>query len=97
MLRIPRAIYCVRIPLVINEWNSDISIILIILSLIMILLKISVHSPSETTIIFSVVGILLALQVVVISILFQIKEDIGNLKEFKRQTIVKINEFENRF
>ena len=76
---------------------SIISIILIILSLIMILLKISVHSPSETTIIFSVVGILLALQVVVISILFQIKEDIGNLKEFKRQTIVKINEFENRF
>ncbi len=73
-----------------------IAVILIIASGWMLILKLAGHSPSETTIMFSVIGILLTLQVVVISILFQIKEDIGSFKEFKRQTIEKIRKIENR-
>lgn len=56
------------------------------------------NSPTETTILLSVLSILVALQVVIIGVLFQIKEDVGTLKEFKRQminfrdqTISKIN------
>ncbi len=62
----------------------------------MIIIKLLGHSPDETTITFSIMGILIALQVVVISILFQIKEDVGSLKEFKRQTIEKIKGIENK-
>ncbi len=63
-----------------------ITILLAIVSIYLILDKLFGHSPTEETIILSVIGILLTLQVVVITILFQIKEDLGNLKEFKRQT-----------
>ena len=73
---------------------TTIVIILAFVSIILLLIKLTGHSPSENTIIISVVGILVALQVVVISILFEIKEDIGNLKEFKRQTISKVKEIE---
>lgn len=65
----------------------------------MLIIKLLEHSPTETTILFSVVGILAALQVMIIGILFQIKGDVGNLKgnigelkEFKRQTVDKIGE-----
>lgn len=76
-------------------------IILSILTIIMILLKITGHSPTETTIIFSVIGILVTLQAMIIGILFNIKGDLGNIKgnigefkEFKRQTIGKIKALE---
>ena len=69
-----------------------ISLILAIISIILILAKLFGNSPTENTILLSVTGILVSLQVVIVSILFQIKEDIGNLKEFKRQTISKIKE-----
>lgn len=71
-------------------------IITIILSIILISIKLFGNSPTEDTILLSVTGILVALQVVIISILFQVKEDVGNLKEFKRQTISKIKEMNNK-
>ncbi|MBU3912709.1 MAG: hypothetical protein KKB21_01230 [Nanoarchaeota archaeon] len=73
-----------------------ISIILVVTSIIMISLKLSGHSPTETSIIFSVIGILMALQIVIITILFQLKEDIGCFKEFRRQTIDKIKEVKQK-
>jgi len=71
-------------------------IILSIYVIILLLIKIFGHSPSEITIISWVVGILLSLQIVIITILFKIKEDIGGIKEFKRQTIRKIKDIEDR-
>lgn len=82
---------------------SIIVIILPIITIVMLIIKLLGHSPTETTILFSVVGILAALQVVIIGILLQIKGDgrnlkgnIGELKEFKRQTIEKIKEIERK-
>ena len=63
----------------------------------MIITKLLGHSPTDTTIIFSILGILVALQVIIISVLFQIKGEVGELKEFKRQTISKINKIEEKF
>ena len=73
-----------------------IAIVLAIISIILILIKLFGYSPTENTILLSVTGILVALQVVIISILFQLKGDVGELKEFKRQTIGKIKEIENK-
>ena len=72
-----------------------ITILLATVTAIFILLKLTGHSPTETTIIFSIIGVLITLQVVIISVLFQIKEDLGSLKEFKRETIHKIKNIEN--
>lgn len=61
------------------------------------------YSPTEAAMTFSVAGILTALQIIIISVLFQIKGDVGSLKEFKResvefkrQTIDKIKEIESK-
>lgn len=66
------------------------TIIVITLALItiyMIVLKLTGHSPTEITITYSILGILVAFQVLIAGILFQIKGDVGILKEFRRQNI----------
>jgi len=66
-------------------------------------MKLFGYSPTETTIMISVIGMLATLQAIIITVLFQIKEDIGGIKEFQRgsiefqkQTIEKIKDIENK-
>lgn len=61
------------------------SIIFIIISTILVLWQLFGNSPSDIMVIFSALGIVVTLEGIVISVLFQIKEDFGGLKEFKRQ------------
>ncbi|MAG02515.1 hypothetical protein CMI42_04200 [Candidatus Pacearchaeota archaeon] len=63
------------------------SIGLMIITIWMILQKLLGHSPTEISIMFSVIGILVSLQIVIISILFSLKGDVGELREFKRQSL----------
>lgn len=72
--------------------SSLVAIVLILITVWMILLKIFGHSPSDANVIFSVIGILVVLQIMVINVLFNIKGDVGGLKEFRKHTISKINE-----
>ena len=65
-------------------------ILFIILSLItisMLLLKITGHSPDALTIISWVTGIILTFQVLIITILFQLRGEVSELKEFKRNQL----------
>jgi len=81
-------------------------ILFLILSLItiwMLILKITGHSPDITTIIAWVVGIILTFQILIITILFQVKGDLGEIKEFKRnqlnfnkQTIETVKAIKNK-
>lgn len=80
-----------------------IAIFLLLISILMIILKLLGNSPTEINMTFSIMGILIALQVIIISTLFQIKGDIGELKEFKihslefqKQTIERIKEIKTR-
>lgn len=73
-----------------------ITIILAIATIIMILMKLLGYSPTETTIMLSVMGMLATLQAIIITALFQIKGDVGSLKEFQRQTVDKIKQIENK-
>jgi len=71
-------------------------LILATIAIWMLVLKITDHSPDAITIVSWVVGVILTFQILVITILLQIKEDLGNLKEFKRQTINKINKLDKK-
>ena len=77
--------------------SAIMAIIMMIIASILILIKIFGSSPTDITVIFSVAGFIMAFLIMIISILLGIKEDIGGLKEFKYQTINKINEIENKF
>ena len=68
----------------------------LIITIALILIKLFGNSPSEITVLLSFIGFLTALQILVISILVGIKEDVGILKEFRSQTVNKINDIENK-
>ncbi len=78
-----------------------ITVVLILFVLWMLIQKLTGHSPTEITILLWAIGILATLQVLVITILFQIKGELGSTKEkmgglleFRRQTIEKLKEME---
>ena len=78
-------------------------IIFIIISIVLILIKLFGSSPSEITILFTVLSILVGLQVVIIGAIFRIMEnmgklkaDVSGLKEFKQQTIDRIKKIEGK-
>lgn len=80
------------------------AIILMIITIVMILMDLFGYGPTETVITFSALGILATLLAIIISVLFQIKGDIGSLIEFRRhtiefekQTIDKIKEIDIKF
>ncbi|MBA7524777.1 hypothetical protein ES705_16919 [subsurface metagenome] len=83
-------------------WNiitlifAIITIILLLITIILIFIKILGQSPTDVKILYSTIGFLIALQIVIITILFQIKENVGELKEFKRQTISEIKEIKTK-
>lgn len=76
--------------------SALVAIIMIIITSILILIRLFGNSPSETTIFFSGLAILVSFQILIISILLQMKEDIGSLKEFRNQTIHKIQELDRK-
>ncbi len=74
-----------------------------IILIIMLVMKLTEHSPTELTVIMWIAGIMFTLLFMIIMILFQIKGDVGGLKEFRRQmiefqrqTISKIEEMKNK-
>lgn len=69
-------------------------VVLLLLTMWMVLQKLLGHSPTEITILLWMSGVLVSLQVLVLTILFQMKGDLGELKEFKRQTIEKVKNLE---
>ena len=69
---------------------------MIIISSILVLIKIFGNSSTDTVVVFSVAGFIMAFLVMIIGVLVGIKEDIGVLKEFKNQTINKISEIEDK-
>ena len=61
-------------------------------------MKLTVHSPTSFEVLSWSVGMVLALEVVIVSVLFPIKTSLGKLEEFKKntkdfqkQTIMEIN------
>jgi len=71
------------------------TILIIIMSIgliIMLLLKLTDHSPTEITLLSTGFSILAGVLLMLATILFNMKEDIGGLKEFRKHTIQKINE-----
>ena len=73
---------------------SIMAIIFIILTIILILWQLFGNSPTDIMIILSIIGIFMTFQGIIIGVLFQIKGDMGELKEFKRQTIERIKKIE---
>ncbi|NQV08994.1 hypothetical protein HQ529_04040 [Candidatus Woesearchaeota archaeon] len=84
----------------INEYIVKIftflTIILSLYVIYMLIMKLTNHSPEMITIVSWAVVILLTLQVLIISILFPMKETIGKLEEFRTYTISKIKEIDER-
>ncbi len=74
---------------------SIIAIIFIIISTVLILIKLFGNNPTEITIMLSITSIIFALLGVVISVLFGIKGDLGELKEFKRLIIDKTKDIQS--
>jgi len=58
-------------------------ILLSVVVIVMLTLKLIGRSPTTITIISWVVGVILTFQILIATILFQVKEDLGKLKEFK--------------
>ena len=88
---------------VIRIISAIVAIIMMIITIVLIFIKIFGNSPTDITVIFSVAGFIMAFLIMIISILVGIKEDIGSLKsevcglrEFKNQTINRMNEMENK-
>lgn len=65
-------------------------LVMSIITIVLILLVLFGESPTEITVLSSIIAILIALQTVIMGILFQMKEDMGSLKEFRRQTIYEV-------
>lgn len=63
---------------------SIIAIIFIIISTVLILIKMFGNNPTEMTMMLSMASIIFVLLGVVITVLFGIKGDLGELREFKR-------------
>lgn len=79
---------------------STIAIIVALVAIIMLIIKLTGHSPDSITILSWSIGAVLALEVVIIAVLFPMKSSIGrleefkdNMKEFQRQTITEIKKF----
>ncbi len=62
----------------------------------MLILKLTRHSPTDTSVILWALGIIGTLMTVMLTVLFQVNSKIGELTEFKRQTIEKINSLEKK-
>ena len=75
---------------------SIISSIIAIILIIMLLIKITGHSPDSITILSWGIGLVLSLEILILSILFPIKENLGELNEFKRQTISEIRKLKDK-
>lgn len=82
---------------------SIIAIITCLIAIVMLITKLTGHSPDALTILSWSVGAILALEVVIISVLFPMKGAIGrleefknNIKEFQRETIVEIKKLKNK-
>ena len=78
-----------------------ITIILIVYVILMLILKLTGHSPTEMEIVLWGMGIMTTFLTLILMFLFQIKTEIGTIKgqigglnEFKKQTIEKIKELE---
>lgn len=71
-------------------------IIMSIILIIMLLMKLTEHSPTEMTLFSTGFSILAGFLLMVTTILFNMKEDLGGLKEFKRQTVNKINDINSK-
>lgn len=73
-----------------------IAIISALITIVLLIIKMIGHSPTEITILLSLVSFLIALQIIILTVLFQVKGDIGGLKEFRRQTVSEIREIKKR-
>ncbi|HIG92630.1 TPA: hypothetical protein HA242_04465 [Candidatus Woesearchaeota archaeon] len=62
----------------------------------MLIWKLTGHSPTELDIVWWALGILVTFQVLTITVLFQINGKMGELVEFKRQTVDKITNIEKK-
>ena len=71
-------------------------IIFVIIASILIFIKIFGNSPNDITVLFVILSILVALQVIIVGAIFKIMEDMGSLKEFKKQTVSKVKGVEDR-
>jgi len=69
-----------------------IAIISGLITIVLILVKLTGHSPDAITISLWVVITVITLIMGGIFALFPVKEDIGRLKEFQRQTITQVSE-----
>lgn len=80
-----------------------VAVVLIFWMIILLIRKLTGHSPTEMTFIMGGMGIIAALLVLVITSLFRIEGKMGEFSEFKRQisefkkqTIEKIKEIEEK-
>ena len=80
-----------------------ITIALIIFVAWMLILKLTGHSPTDTSVILWALGIIGTFQILSLTLLFQMKSEIGSTKEkvgglleFKRQTIERIKGIEEK-
>ena len=77
---------------------SILAFIMAMVVIYMLLMKLTGHSPTSFEVLSWSVGMVLALEVVIVSVLFPIKTSLGKLEEFKKntkdfqkQTIMEIN------
>ena len=80
-----------------------ITVILLIYMIVMLILKLTGHSPTEIEIVLWGMGIMTTFLTLILMFLFQIKTEIGTIKgkigsfeEFKVQTVEKIKELEKK-
>ena len=71
---------------------SIVAFIMAVVVIVMLVMKLTGHSPTSFEVLSWSVGIVLALEVVIISVLFPIKNSLGRLEEFKQNT----KEFQNQ-
>lgn len=94
-------------PIIVNEIIAliffVIAAIIGIITIILLIIKLTGRSPDAIIILAGTVATISALQIAIISVLFQIKESLGrleefrhNIKEFQKQTIAEIKNLKRR-
>ncbi len=73
-----------------------ITVLLLVIVISMLVWKLTGHSPTEITIMLWAMGIISTLIVLILTTLLRLERKVGELAEFKRQTIHKIKELEKR-